>query len=450
MSGGGNGSTTTTQTQSLPPGLQDAAQGYLGAAGQVSQLPYVPYTGQRVADLSPLQRQSIQNIADLAGGTGSTGAAEDMLTRTLNGGYSNPYASQGVQSGGQYQFSPLYGGSQYGFSPLYGGGQFDPSQISSGGAFSPSSVTPGSNAYIGDSPYFQSTLDKGLNDITRAYRNGTAAQTDSAFANSHAFGGSAYQETVANNERQLGDTLQNYVNNARQGQYDRSANLTESALARGLNAQQFNDTMGNQAFESAAQRGLQAGQLNNQFGQSAFENAANRNLNAGQFNANLGNQAFESAANRNLNAGQFNANLGNQSFEAAQNRGLQAGQFNANLGSNAYEQERARQVGAVGGAGSLYSNLLQGQNTALNAGNVERGQQQDLLSSLYNDFLDQRGYPEHQLGVFGNALSPLFGGAPRSSTTEAGLPPNDRVSQGLGMMALANYFGRSGSSGASK
>lgn len=412
MSGGGSGSTQTTQIQSLPPWLTDAAQGYLGAAGQVAQLPYQPYTGQRIADLSPLQQQSIQNIGDLSAGTPSMYAGEQMLTDTLQGNYSNPFASQGVSSGGQYQFSPLSSG-----------GQYSPTQIGSGGQYGFSPLSGGSNPYMGDNPYFQSSLDKGLNDITRAYQQGTAAQTDKMFAQAHAFGGSAHQEAMQNNERQLGDTLNNYVNQARQGQYDRSAQLAESGLGRNLQAGQFNANLGNQAFESAANRGLQAGQLNNQFGQSAFENAANRGLQAGQFNTSLGNQAFESAANR----------------------GLQAGQFNANLGSQAYENERARMMGAVPASTGLYTAGMSGLGNALNAGNIERQQQQSLLDSAYGDFTDWRNYPNQQLQTYGNALGNVMGRAGGSSTTETPYAPPDRVSQGLGIYALGNAMNRGSS-----
>lgn len=410
----GGGTQTTTQTQTIPPWLQDAAQGFLGAAGDVSQLPYEPYTGQRVADLSPLQQDALQGFGDLSQGLPSMYSAEDMINNTLQGNYQNPFASQGVNGGGQYQFNPL--GS---------GGQFNPGQISAGGQFNPSSVSGGSNPYEGENPYFQSSMNKGLDDITRAYKNGTAAQTDAMFANAHAFGGSAHQEQMANNERGLGDSLGNFANSMRQGQFDRSANLAESGLGRNLNAQQFNNTLGNQTFENAAQRGLQAGSLNNQFGQTAFENAANRGIQTGQFNNTLGNQAFENAAQRGLNAGQFNANLG----------------------SSAYEQERNRQLGAVGASTNLFGSAQQGLNNQLNAGDIERRQNQSLLDSQYGDFNEWRNYPEHQLGVYGNALGSVMGRAGGSTNTTGELPPPDRVGQGLGIAALGSMLGRGSGKG---
>lgn len=345
--GGGNGSTTTTQTQSLPPWLQGYAENFLNQSQNVANLPYQQYQGQRVADLSPVQTNAIQGLSDLTNGTPSTQAASNMLTQTLNGGFSNPYANQQVSGGGTYQFDPTSGGS---------------------------------NQYVGENPYFQSQLDRGAQDITRNYLNGTSAETTRLFNLGGAFGGSAHQQAIANNQHELGNTLANYENQQRQGQYDRSAQLTESGL--------------------------------------------NRNLNASQFNANLGNQAFESNAQRGLNAQQFNANLG----------------------SGAYENERNRQMGAVSGATGLMGAQGQALLNALQGGGIERNQLQDLLSSQYGDFQDWRNYPAQQLGIFGNSLSSMTGSA-RNTTTNQGLPPPDRVSQGMGILALANMFGRSGGGG---
>jgi hypothetical protein len=372
----GGGSTQTTQTQSIPPWLQDAAQGYLGAAGQVAQLPFQPYTGQRVADLSPTQRNAIQGLGDLSGGTPYMDAAQNQLTQTLNGGFSNPYAQQGVGSGGQYNFSPVGGGGQYQFNPLSGG----------------------TNQYQGENPYLQSSIDRGEADITRNFNQAVAPEITRQMVLSGNLGGSANVNALNNAQHELGNQLTSFDNQQRQGAYNTSAQLAESGL--------------------------------------------NRNLQAGQFNANLGNQAFDSAAQRGLNAGQFNANLGNQAFDSAAQRGLNAGEFNANLGSQSYENERNRQMSGLGAASNLFGAQGQGYLNALQGGNTERNQYQNLLDSQYQDFTDWRNYPQQQLGIFGNALAPLFGGAPRSTTTDQGLPPPDRVSQGLGVAALGNFLGR--------
>lgn len=318
MSSGGQGSTTQTTQQSLPPWLTDAAQGYLGAAGQVAQLPFQPYQNQRVANLSPLQSSAIQGFADLGTGNQSMQSAGNMLDNTLNGAY--------------------FGGN--------------PAQ----------QVSAGSNPYIGNNPYFQQTQQGALNDITHAYQTAVQPQIAHDFTMSGTYGGSAYQTAQSNAERELAQQLGRTASGMSSDQYNRSAQLADSGLGRDLNAQTTN----------------------------------------------------------------------------------------ANLGSQAYENERQRQLSAVGASTGLYNSQQQGLNNQLNAGNVERNQNQSLLDSQYQDYQNYLNYPAQQLGIFGSALSPLFGGAPRDTTTNNQLPPADRVSQGLGIAALGNYLGRSGSGGSGK
>lgn len=88
MSSGGQQS---TQTSSLPPWLSDAAQQYLGYAGQVAGQPYQQYTGQRVSDMSPVTRAGIQGTYDLAGGSQLGDAASRQVMDTLQGNYANPF-----------------------------------------------------------------------------------------------------------------------------------------------------------------------------------------------------------------------------------------------------------------------------------------------------------------------------------------------------------------------
>lgn len=336
--------TQTSQTQSIPGWLSSAGQQYLGQAGQIASTPYTPYTGQRVSGLTPLQQSSIQGLGDLAGGgTSSFNAANDMLTSTLQGQYGSPYGGgNAVSGGGQYSFDPVSGGS---------------------------------NQYMGENPYFRQSLQTGLGDIADAYRQGTSADTTRMFNLGGAFGGSAHQNAVANNEKALADRMGQFTNQMYQGQFDRSAQLAESGL--------------------------------------------NRNLGASQFNANLGSSSFENAANRNLNASQFGAGLG----------------------SSAYENERNRQMAAAGGAANLYGAQGSALTNALNAGGLEQKNYQDLLNSQYQDFNNWNGWGEHQLGVFGNALSSLLGRSGGTTTTQG--PGSDPFAQGLGAWSLANSFGGS-------
>jgi outer membrane biogenesis lipoprotein LolB len=87
-------------------------------------------------------------------------------------------------------------------------------------------------------PYLQKTIDDATGDISRSYKNGTAANTDAAFSRAGAFGGSAWQEQVANNERELATSLGRTANDMRMQDYGMQANLAESQVGRDENAYQ--------------------------------------------------------------------------------------------------------------------------------------------------------------------------------------------------------------------
>lgn len=237
-----DGGATTTQTQSIPSWLQSYGQGFLSNAADISSQPYTPYTGQRVADLSPLQQRGLDGLWDPAGGQ-ATGDAQDMLSATLQGQYGNPY-TQGVGSGGQYQFGSTQGGE----NPY--GGQ--------------------------DNPHFLESLHRQQQDYTDAYNRGTSADTTRMFNLAGAFGGSAHQDAMANNERGLARGLGDMTNAAYQQQYDRSTSLAESGLNRNQGARQFDASLGNSSFENAANRGIQTGIYNNNLGYNSYESERQR------------------------------------------------------------------------------------------------------------------------------------------------------------------------------
>ncbi len=67
---------------------------------------------------------------------------------------------------------------------------------------------------------------QGLDDISKAFARGTAAQTDSAAARSGGYGGSAYNELVGINNRALGNALTDYAGNL----YNQERNRQTQAL----------------------------------------------------------------------------------------------------------------------------------------------------------------------------------------------------------------------------
>lgn len=362
---GSSSGPTSTVTSQPPPWYSDAARGYLQRAGEVAGQDYQPYTGQRVADLSDTTLAGIRGIYDMAQGHPMGNDAVDMTRRTLQGGYSNPFAGQGGANVSTQR------------------NQFAGMQNPNG------NVSAQRNSYGGmENPAFRSMLTSGLEDISKAYKEGTSADTTRMFNLSGAFGGSAHQNTVKNNEEALAKQMGQFSSGMLNDQFNRSSGLEESFLGRDFAGQQFNAGLG--------------------------ENAINRLMGS-----------EESFLGRDFAGQQFNSGLG----EAAANRGFQG-----------HENERGRQMQGVGAATNLLDTHSRNLMNAVQAGGVERNQMQDLLNSQYGDFNEWRNYPNQQLDVFGNALSRSAGGAGSTQTQQG--PGPDRVSQGMGALALGNYLGR--------
>lgn len=103
MSGGGS---TSTQTNTLAPWMEEAAKTQLGKATaltDINQNPYQQYGGQRIAGFQPLQNKAFEGVNNLqtAGAVGQgINAAGEATGRALNTSY-NPYQTGqfGAQAG---------------------------------------------------------------------------------------------------------------------------------------------------------------------------------------------------------------------------------------------------------------------------------------------------------------------------------------------------------------
>jgi hypothetical protein len=91
--------------------------------------------------------------------------------------------------------------------------------------------------------------------------------------------------------------------------------------------------------------------------------------------------------------------------------------------------------GSQGLAGA-YGNAL---GSAMQAGNTQRGFDQQVIDANYGDWQTANNYPWEQLNRGAGIFSQLQGGAPRTTTTTG--PGADRTSQGLGIAMLANQMG---------
>lgn len=155
-SGGGSGGGGTTVSKMEPASeVKPYLAPYLNQANQVANTPYETYQGQRIAGLTPEQYM----------GAGLTSA------QALNGfeGQNDAFSNYAATMRGDF-------------------------------------MNPDSN------PWLAANAQKAMGDISSAYRSGTKPTTDAAFSRSGAFGGSAWRDSVANNQRQLGDALGNAAN----------------------------------------------------------------------------------------------------------------------------------------------------------------------------------------------------------------------------------------------
>lgn len=172
------------------------------------------YRGQRVANLSPDQVQAGDYFrgmnAQSSNPVGAMNAARSQIESTLAGNYLGPNSNPWAGTTGA---NPYLGGNQY----------------------------------MGESPAFNAMLGQTLDDITGAYQRGTAADTTRMFNMSGAFGGSAHQNAVSNNEANLGRTLSQTANQMRSDQFNRSAGMRENEINRGF---QNYTNMANQGFNA--------------------------------------------------------------------------------------------------------------------------------------------------------------------------------------------------------
>jgi hypothetical protein len=154
MGGKSQGSTTSTQKNDPWIGQQPYYNDIFNQSRDLyssGQLNSKPYQGQQIASQAPDTLAAQEMVRNNAANQSINSAANQLTTDTLGGKYLDPTTNPGWQ--------------------------------------------------------------QGLTDIKRAYATGTAAQTDAAAAKSGAYGGSAYNELVGQNQRSYADSLNNFAGN---------------------------------------------------------------------------------------------------------------------------------------------------------------------------------------------------------------------------------------------
>lgn len=242
------------------------------------------------------------------------------------------------------------------------------------------------------------------------------------------------------------------LSNQQQAELANQALKGQYGLAQGQMSQQANMQTSSQAQQAALQDAAAKSQAS-QFGagasnQAQLANAAAANQMA-QYNASNLQQAGLAGAAAKNQAAQFgaeqkltSAGLAAQYGQAANQLTEQSGQFGANFGLQGDQAAMQGATGLSNIAGQGYNQNLQTNQLLAGYGNQQQQQEQQRLSTLYQDFLNQQNDPYKKIGFMANTAS----AAPTANlgSTMYQAPPST-LSQigGLGATALG-AFGASG------
>jgi len=382
MSGGGKTSTSTSSVQ-IPPEVMARYNAVNKYASDVAQTPYQPYQGQFVAPMTPTQNAALANVNQAAGQAQPyfTGATESLLQGQQA---ATPYYGAAMDVyGGAYGLGAQLGQESYGALQGAQAAAQPYNQAATGlAAAGTQAVNP---TYLGQaainqymSPYLNNVVGATMQAMNQQNQEQQSQLTSDAIK-SGAFGGDrsgvaaanlAYKQNLANQQ-----TLANLYNTG----YGQALGTAQQQQGVGLGAQQAN------------RAALQAG--------------------AGQM-MGIGQQQFGQGA---ATAGQL-AGLGQQQF----GQGLAAGQQIAGLGQGVYGMgEKTAQNLAALGTGAQGA-ALQGASAQLAAGTQEQQTQQAQNTALYNQFLQQQGYPFQVAQFLANIA--LGTGSQSGSTTTTTQP----------------------------
>lgn len=382
MSGGGKTSTSTSSVQ-IPPEVMARYNAVNKYASDVAQTPYQPYQGQFVAPMTSTQNAALANVNQAAGQAQPyfTGATESLLQGQQA---ATPYYGAAMDVyGGAYGLGAQLGQESYGALQGAQAAAQPYNQAATGlAAAGTQAVNP---TYLGQaainqymSPYLNNVVGATMQAMNQQNQEQQSQLTSDAIK-SGAFGGDrsgvaaanlAYKQNLANQQ-----TLANLYNTG----YGQALGTAQQQQGVGLGAQQAN------------RAALQAG--------------------AGQM-MGIGQQQFGQGA---ATAGQL-AGLGQQQF----GQGLAAGQQIAGLGQGVYGMgEKTAQNLAALGTGAQGA-ALQGASAQLAAGTQEQQTQQAQNTALYNQFLQQQGYPFQVAQFLANIA--LGTGSQSGSTTTTTQP----------------------------
>jgi len=389
--------TEQTITQSnLAAYTQPYVEQMLGKAQAAANVPYTPYSGQQVAGFNPLQTQAFGNIQQMQPSQ-----------------YINQAAGLAGLAGAGFA-----AGSNY--NPVNATNQYTPAQLASmnmgydtvTGAQGQAAQMAGPQQFTGQNvqQYMTPYLQTAQNQAIQNYAN-QLPQLGSAATQAGGLGGSREALMQAMAQQGLQQTLAGNVANAFS------------------NAQQ--------QFNTSQQQQLQSGQANlAALMQAEQQNVGNRQQ-AGLANQQAGLQTQAQKLQQETMLNQLGVqqaqNLA-QYGQAAQSQNAQQQQFGAGL-NQSYLQGLLQASGALGQQGQNQYGQSMGINEALlNAGKTVQGNEQTMLNTNYQNYMDQLNYPFQQLeresGIIHGYVTPQYGTATYSN------PGNGFGLAGAGIGAL--------------
>lgn len=402
--------------------LKDARQVYKNPEA------WQPYSGDRVAPLNYAQQGAFDIVRETARNSQKAIApARNVINGTLNGDYlnnlgtANPYLGAGPSTsngyiGGEPDVTNTFIGKFADYRNPWEGAQPDTTNSYEG-----MTTDKVFNPMLGmDNPYLTNAINNSANDTIRNYQKAVAPGTDAAFARAGAFGGSAWGEQTAENQRNLSDVLSKQATAARMNDYQTQQDLMNR------NAQFETGINQSDLARNAALAGNQISNDLNAWQANAGLNQGATQINQNTWQSNLGAKQAENA----LRSQNWQANLGatqNQNELANSQWATNAGLYNTN-----YNNERDRQMNAVPQSMNLANFGYTAANNMLNIGNIQQQQEQNKINSLMDYYREKqdayRAPIDWMTGKYSNAMGTYL--QPSGTTPQA--PSTNPIAAGIG------------------
>jgi hypothetical protein len=324
----------------------------LGKAQALANEPYQTYKGPLTAGASDLQNKAFQGLGSLAVPSSINNAATtagNVATKLSNMSYTP------TTFGNQYQAPEAYKSAN--FTNRY---QAPQDYKSVGSTFGAEQAQQYMN------PFLQMSLDPQLEEARRQAQI-TQMQNNQRLTSAGAFGGGRQAIMDAENQRNLGTNLAKITGEGFNTAFTNAQTQFNADQARKIQEAQYAAKQGMDSASLAAQYGLsadQANELSRQYGYTQGMTSAGLNAQYG-----LAGQ----------NATEASKQYGFTSGINAQNAALNAANTQGQLGNTANQANLAN---------------LAAQSAA---GETQRGIEQQGITADYNEFINQRNYPQEQL-----------------------------------------------------